>query len=66
MQYTPIGTDNLRTGVFGGLATGYDLPVVGGLMLNYYQGNAAFTVRHVPKIGANTASVTTIEIGFKF
>lgn len=66
VQYTPIGNDTVRAGVFGGGATEYTLPVVGGFMLNYYQGKAVYTVRHVPKIAANVASVTTFEMGFRF
>lgn len=66
VQYTPIGTESLRLGVFGGVASGYKIPVAGGLMLNYHQDKAVFTVRHVPKIAANTASVTTFEMGFRF
>ena len=66
VQYTPIGNDVIRAGLFGGVANGYAMPVVGGFMLNYHQGKAVYTVRHVPKIAANAASVTTFEMGFRF
>lgn len=66
VQYTPIGTESLRAGIFGGVASGYEIPVVGGLMLNYNQGKPLYTVRYVPKVSSTTASVTTLEVGFKF
>lgn len=70
-QYMPLGGDTLRVGVFGGLASGYHgalkVPVVGGLVadINIFEG-VTYTVRHAPKIGAKTASVTSFEIAFKF
>lgn len=66
IQYIPIGNEKVQVGVFGGVATGYDLPVVGGLMLNLHHDKSVITVRHVTKISANTVSVTTVEVGFKF
>lgn len=70
-QYMPLGNNTLRAGVFAGLASGYssvtNYPIVGGLVadINIIQG-VVYTVRHIPKVGDGTASVTALEIGFRF
>ena len=66
IQETPLKIGRLDAGWFYGVGTGYKTPLSAGFMLNYHQGKAVYTVRHVPRIAANVASVTTFEMGFRF
>lgn len=65
-QYTPLFFGPVHAGSFLGLATGYDKPIVGGFLLDFRQPDFVITLRHLPKLGRGTASVTTIEAGFSF
>lgn len=68
VQYTPLTLgDKVKLGGFAGLATGYDMPGIGGLMGDMsLSKRITMTVRHVLKISKSTGSVTAIELGYKF
>lgn len=60
--YTPLNLGPLRVGVFGGLASGYSAPVIGGLALEA----GPVTFRVVPKVKGHTPFVVAVEYGIPF
>jgi hypothetical protein len=60
--YTPLHIGPVRVGVFGGLATGYNAPVIGGVALEL----GPVTIRVVPKIKGATPLVFGVEVGIPF
>lgn len=63
--YTPLHYGNINAGVFGGLASGYAYPVVGGLILNYQGSMAGVNLMIVPSVVKNASSVIGVQLTIK-
>ena len=66
VNYTPFHYENVSVGAFGGVGTGYELPIMAGFMAKVEFEDFNITVRAVPKVSAGTDSVVAIEFGIKF
>jgi len=60
-QWEPLSLGSFRAGVFGGVASGYQLPVVAGGMVSY----KAITLRVIPKT-PKTPLTFGLEVGIPF
>lgn len=68
-QWTPVGTETLRFGIFGGYASGYTTPWPGiaGFMATWQATNRiSVGVRWIPRINQNIPGVLGFEAGVKF
>ena len=66
VNYTPVHIGRVALGVFGGPASGYNVPVVGGAMMNVNFDQSVLTLRVIPEIKNTTPSVIAVEYGMKF
>lgn len=64
-NYTPIHYGALKLGAFAGVGTGYDQPIMAGLLAVYDFGKVTASVRAVPKVG-KLDGVVALEIGVQF
>lgn len=64
-NWTPLHYGALKLGAFAGVGTGYNQPVMAGLLAVYDFGKVTATVRAVPGVG-RLDSVVALEIGLKF
>jgi len=62
INYTPLTVGPVAVGVFGGLASGYKTPLVGGAMVNI----GYVTVRIIPPIRSITPLTLGLEVGIPF
>jgi hypothetical protein len=62
INYTPLTVGPVAVGVFGGFASGYKSPLVGGAMVNI----GYVTVRIIPEIRNVTPLTVGLEVGIPF
>lgn len=64
-NWTPLHYGSLSLGAFAGAGTGYNQPVMAGLLAVYDFGKVTASVRAVPGV-SRLDSVVALEIGIKF
>jgi len=65
-SYTPIHLGDFALGAFGGPATGYETPVIGGLLVAYRHSNYGFNLMVIPPTVKGTSGVLGLQLVFKF
>lgn len=65
-SYTPIHMGDFAFGAFGGPATGYNVPVVGGLLVAYRHANYGFNLMVIPPAAKDGSTVLGLQLVFKF
>jgi len=65
-EWTPLELGVLRAGVFGGLVSGYKVPLAAGLVGRAQLGPYSAAVRLVPKAYKSSSAVLSLELGYRF
>lgn len=65
-DWTPWHWKPLQAGVFGGLVSGYQLPVAAGLLVRAQGADLDATVRFVPKASRWGSAAMSLEFGWRF
>lgn len=64
--YFPFQAGNFRFGAFAGPATGYNVPVVGGGLIEYRDGLKGFNIMIMPPAPKDGAVALGLQLVFKF
>ena len=65
-EWTPLELGVLRAGAFGGVVSGYKVPLAAGLVGRAQLGPYSASVRLVPKAYKSSSAVLSLELGYRF